>query len=106
MILVLVIRRFWAGVDSDFCAAVVVFVAIVFCLYFLVSASVITGAVYCGGVRGVGVVFVVAFIGVDVDDVFVFNLYVLVSASVSASVIVSAVVDDRSASSVILEMVG
>ena len=57
------------GVDCLGCA-VALFVA--FGLYFVVSTSVIAGAVNCDGVRAVGVIFVVAFIGVGVDLVFVF----------------------------------
>ena len=56
----------WTGVDSNFCTSVLVFVAVVFNfgLYFLVSSyfrvslSVITGAVGCGGVCAVVVIFV------------------------------------------------
>ena len=59
MILFLVVRRFWAGVDSDFCTAVFVCVCVGFGLDFLVSSSVITGAVVCGGMCAVDVIFVV-----------------------------------------------
>ena len=59
MIIVLVVRRFWARVDSDFCTAVFVCVAVGFGLHFLVSLLVITGAVVCGGMCAVGVIFVV-----------------------------------------------
>ena len=59
MIIVLVVRRFWARVDSDFCTAVFVCVAVGFGLHFLVSLLVITGAVVCGGICVVNVIFVV-----------------------------------------------
>ena len=83
-------------VNSECCTAIfAIGVVVGFGVYFLVLSLVITGAM------DVGVIFVVTF-----DVVFVFGLYVLALALVSTVAIISAVVDDRSASSVILEMVG